>query len=63
MERSSHQGNICIKERIILKMNVKEILYEGVNWIPLADSRERGNKQSIFLKGGKFLKNLNDWMG
>jgi hypothetical protein len=32
-------------------MNLKEILYEGVNWLqlaPVVGSRERGNKQSIF---------------
>jgi hypothetical protein len=48
-----------------IKMNLKEILYEGVNWVqlaPVAGSRERCNKQLIFLKGGKFLKNLSDWM-
>jgi hypothetical protein len=46
-------------------MNLKEIMYEGVNWLqmaPVADSRERGNKQSIFLKGGKFLNSQGDWM-
>jgi hypothetical protein len=44
-------------------MNLKEIFYEGVNWVQLATvagSRERSNKQAIFLKGGKLLKNLSD---
>jgi hypothetical protein len=46
---------------MLLKINLREMGCEGVNWIhlvqerPVAGSCEHGNETSVFIKGEKFL--------
>jgi hypothetical protein len=66
--KRDYMGDLCFDERIILKMDPREIHYDGVNWTDLPQDRNHWralvNKEPLSsMKVGVFLDEVSEcWL-